>query len=465
MVTEAAVGKLSMTVTCSLKQGTARWLRAASSPLNRRSLLTLAIESSCDDTCVAILSKSGKNESNSATLHFNEKITHENTGKGGIVPTEALVSHRVNLSGLVDKSLTLLPTADAGLDDSKLLRLRDGALKQKPDFVSVTRGPGMLGNLAVGVDTAKGLATAWQIPLLGVHHMQAHALTPRLVDALKRDRHKEPTSLMPAFPFLTLLVSGGHTMLVNSKSLIEHGILATTRDIAIGDELDKCGRLLLPKDLRDNTPDTSYAKYLSAYAFEQSNFHEWPVPGSRTEEIIKANNQFGWSIPTPMARTRDQSFSFSSISSTVKRILGHRPADSLSEEERLALARASIGTAFDSLASRVIIVLEMLRDRGSEISTLVVSGGVAANDFLRYHLRRTLDLREFGHVVLSFPPVQLCTDNAAMIGWAGIEMFEAGYRSDLAFQPVRAWSMDSEAEDGGIMGLGGRNFNGSHVAK
>lgn len=451
-----------MLYTCGrINHCTALWPRAIHSLRLRRNLLTLAIESSCDDTCVAILSKEKKNERTLASIHFNEKITNKNTGKGGIVPVEALVSHQEHLSKLVGKSLASLPAVERGTCDSKILHLQNGERKRKPDFVSVTRGPGMQSNLGVGVNTAKGLATAWQIPLVGVHHMQGHMLTSRLVDAMNQDGNEAGDSIRPAFPFLTLLVSGGHTMLVYSKGLVEHAVIATTRDNAIGDELDKCGRLILPKHIQDSSPDTGYAKYLSAYAFEHNNFQDWPIAQSRSEEIDKPLNKFGWKIPTPMVRTRDLAFSFGGISSTVRTILGRQTeglqSRSVCEEERVTLARMAIGAAFDSLGSRIVIALEMLRNRGVEISTLVVSGGVAANDFLRFHLRRTLDTRKMGHVGLNFPPVELCTDNAAMIGWAGIEMFEAGYQSDLAFLPRRSWSMDSEGKEGGILGIGGWN--------
>ncbi|KAJ9633335.1 Mitochondrial tRNAs modification protein [Knufia peltigerae] len=390
-------------------------------------------------------------ESVQVRLLFNEKITLRNTGKGGIWPPEALNSHQLNLAKLIETSLPFLPGSDQSLPVQKRLWLRDGQIKEKPDFVSVTRGPGMNQNLAVGLNTAKGLATAWQVPLLGVHHMQAHALTPRLATAIKGAGQD---SSQPEFPFLTLLVSGGHTMLLHSKSLLEHEILASTSDTAIGDELDKCGRMLLPAEIQHNTPDTSFGKYLSAYAFKSSaEFNSWSVPQNRQDEIIRPQNSFGWSIMTPMAKNRELCFSFSGISSQIKRIVSDRHCDT-SDEERTLLARAALGTAFEHLGSRTIIALEQLRDQGLHIPTLVVSGGVAANDFLRYYLRQMLDVRSFHKVNLVFPPVELCTDNAAMIAWTGVEMFEAGYRTDLGCGPLRKWSMDGQSEDGGILGAG-----------
>lgn len=435
--------------------------RTTSSLTLRRTLLTLAIESSCDDTCVAILSKqkaSNELRSRQAKLHFNEKITLKNTGKGGITPVEALNSHQVYLARLIEKSLLSLPDGDESLHDLKKLSLRNGTVKEKPDLISVTRGPGMLQNLSTGLSTAKGLATAWQIPMVGVHHMQAHALTPRLVDAMEVDDQNPAQSMKPEFPFLTLLVSGGHTMLLHSKGLVEHEILASTGDVAIGDELDKCGRTILPQAIQRDTPDTAYGKYLSAYAFEsREDFSSWKVPASRPEEILRPLNKYGWNMMTPMAKNRDLSFSFSGLGSQVGRILTDHSARNdglpMGEEERVTLARSVLGTAFEHLGSRTIIALEKLRAQGIEIPTLVVSGGVAANEFLRYYLRQMLDVRSFGHVGLVFPTVELCTDNAAMIAWAGMEMFEAGYTTDPGCLPIRKWSMDSHSTDGGILGV------------
>lgn len=422
--------------------------------LPRRSLLTLAIETSCDDTAVAILSSHNRPPAVCADLLFNAKITARNTGKGGIVPTESLESHQSNLSNLLQTALPFLPnTQDASGQNT--IWLRDGQRRQKPDFISVTRGPGMSANLGVGLSTAKGLATAWQIPMVGVHHMQAHALTPRLDHAMTKT--DGDFGCKPEFPFLTLLVSGGHTMLLYSKGLVDHEILATTRDTAVGDELDKCGRLILPLELQRGTPDTAFGRYLSAYAFPTSEeYASWQVPRSRVEEVERPVNHFGWKLSTPMGLNRDLAFSFAGIASQVKRLmLARANGDGMGDTERLLLARSALGTAFEHLGSRTVIALEKLRAEEVEVGSLVVSGGVAANNFLRYYLRELLDVRSFRKLKLVFPPVELCTDNAAMIGWAGMEMFEAGYTTDLGCAPIRKWSLDSQGPDGGILGLDG----------
>jgi N6-L-threonylcarbamoyladenine synthase len=363
----------------------------------------------------------------------------------------------------VNKSLHSLPAAypNSASHQQQHIKVQDGSLKRAPDFITVTRGPGMRSNLSCGLDTAKGLAVAWQIPLLAVHHMQAHALTPRIVHTL--NSNSSSSNLQPKFPFLSLLVSGGHSMLIHSKSLTEHKTLATTADIAIGEALDKIGRLVLPDEIQAEMKDISYAKHLSSYAFPSStSYAKYQPPSTRRAECENTTTEFGWHIPTPFTQTRQLSFSFSGIASEVRRLFTLRTTSNLalSEQERLSFARSALTVSFNHLASRTVIALEKLRAEKQPLDTLVVSGGVAANSFLRHVLRRFLDVRGFREVELVFPPVELCTDNAAMIAWCGMEMFEAGWRSELGVRAIRRWSMDSgegEGEEGrgGILGVDG----------
>lgn len=248
-------------------------------------------------------------------------------------------------------------------------------------------------------------------------------------------------------------------MILHSQGLTDHKIMATTVDVAIGDALDKCGRFLLPEQIKQAMPDTSYARYLSEYAFsDQNSFENWPIPRTRGAEIEKPTNEFGWVMQTPLSKSRNLEFSFSSVPTAVERIWNERSRTAkVSDEERIVFARMALGVAFEHLASRVVIALENLRDSPDtqSVNTLVVSGGVAANSFLRYFLRKVLDARGFETVELVFPPVWLCTDNAAMIAWAGMEMWQAGWRSELSIDVVRRWSMDAAHEDGGILGVNG----------
>lgn len=416
-----------------------------------RRIITLAIESSCDDTSVAIFEKNGKNGSIKAQLHFHKKITSNNLAYKGVHPIVALESHEQNLAILVQDALKSMAIVMDNKDSSS----EPGSSQYKPDFVTVTRGPGMRSNLSTGLNTAKGLAVAWQVPLVAVNHMQAHALTPRLVSVLD---NANSGPLKPDFPFLSLLVSGGHTMLIHSQSLISHPTLASTVDIAIGDCIDKVARHVLPQDILDSAKSAMYGPVLESFAFPNgASDYEYSAPTSRAEEISSSGkSSWGWRITPPFAETKALRYSFVGLDSTVRRIVEARK-EPISIDERRDLARSAMRVAFEHLASRVILALAQMHETNSKSAlttrTLVVSGGVAANRYLRHVLRAYLDARKYNHIQLVFPPLELCTDNAAMIAWAGVEMYEAGYVSGLGCQALRKWSLDPAAPDGGILGV------------
>lgn len=340
----------------------------------------------------------------------------------------------------------------------------------------------MRSNLTVGLELAKGLSLAWAVPLLGVHHMQAHALTPRLCSTLESlpDLYQgpwEPASLQPSFPYLSVLASGGHTMLVNSAGLTDHQILASTGDIAIGDCLDKAARALLPSDLIK----PPYGKALEDFAFPNGpSDYNYTAPVNRGEELKRRSTSWGWSLGAPLAESKggDKSskrmaFSFAGLLTSVQRFMKQkvtedgtltaelRDPESISIEERRDMAREVLRVSFEHLASRILIYLGDIAeskkkskpsDTAKDIDTVVVSGGVASNRYLRHLLRAMLDARGYEHIKAVFPPPSLCTDNALMIAWAGMEMYAFGYTSTLDITPIRKWSMDPRAEDGGILG-------------
>jgi tRNA A37 threonylcarbamoyltransferase TsaD len=463
-------------------------------------LLTLAIETSCDDTCVAILEKHGS----AARLLFNDKVTSDNREFGGIKPTVAVESHTAQLPPLVEKALQCLPEATASDKDA----VAGG--RRKPDFISVTRGPGISSALSVGLTMAKGLAVAWQVPLVAVHHMQAHALTPRLVKAMEQpwlpevnEKKKGDSSsqegslgpnqeLSPTFPFLTLLVSGGHTQLLLSRSVTSHTMLAEALNVAIGDMLDKCARAILPAEVVAAAGNVMYGARLEAFAFPptspsdpsnpQPNYAYTP-PATRAEEIKSYHSTTGsWFLTPPLAQRRDMAYDFSGLGGQVQAIMQKNP--DMPTAERRELARETMRIAFEHLASRVLFALHDMHGRelrrGPSPSpppqtqtqtqtppqtpkTLIISGGVASNRYLQHVLTHTLHTR--GHdtpLDIVRPPAALCTDNAAMIAWAGMEMYEGGgWHSELDVLPARRWSMDDSgvaAEGGGkggILGLGG----------
>jgi N6-L-threonylcarbamoyladenine synthase len=387
---------------------------------------------------VAIVEKNGRG----ARLLFNEKITSNNARFRGIHPIVALEGHEEKLAGLIEKSLAFLPS-------------NGGA--PRPDFVSVTRGPGMRSNLNTGLFTAKGLAVAWGVPLVGVHHMQAHALTPRLISATS------DAKIQPDFPFLSVLVSGGHTLLVRSESLTDHRILAETADIAIGDSLDKIARAVLPESLLHEAKSSAYGPVLEKFAFPTQDYGYAP-PKTKREEIMASlkPTKYGWSIKNPFTtsdggtKIDSLDLSFAGVESAVKRTAEFgwdAAADKMSKTKRAApmpedearlLAREAMRAVFEHLANRIAVALRLERDAGRAPSrTLVLSGGVAANRFLRHVVRAYLAARGFPAVGLLAPPLELCTDNAAMIAWTGLEMFEAGWASGLDVRALPKWSLEN----------------------
>ena len=207
--------------------------------------------------------------------------------------------------------------------------------------------------------------------------------------------------------------------------------------------------------------NTMYGKMLEQFAFPNgpADYADYRPPMTRGEEVVKRKTPWGWSLTTPFANTRYLQFSFSSIASAVSKLVSLQEKggqNGMSHDERVMLAREAMRICFEHLASRTVIALEALRHAAKnpdeDVKALVVSGGVAANKFLMTVLRSFLEVRGFGHIDILAPPAYLCTDNAAMIGWAGIEMFEANWRSDLSCRALRKWSLDPSADDGGVLG-------------
>jgi len=483
----------------------------------------LAIETSCDDTSVAVIHvhdgawstwsrPAGSVLRTVETEHkrigvdiiFHEKITANNDAYTGIHPLVALESHRANLAPLVRKAWNaarerereegVAPKYDSHVDYFPPNHV------PRPEFVAVTRGPGMRSNIAVGLDTAKGLAAMWDVPLLAVHHMQAHALTPRLMSAMANMDYAQSSGsessgrsslkgqdqlreLEPAFPFLTVLVSGGHTMLVDSVGLTEHTILAETQDIAVGDFLDKAARAIMPPallrppyggaleqfafhtDIKDVRENADKAEIDEADVHDGTEFirsgeprYNYTPPARRQDELQRRATAWDWSLAPPLAESKggDKSsrrmvYSFAGLLTSIERLMKRDQPFSIRERQDLACEVQRV--AFEHLASRIL--LHLSSTSGWNGDTIVVSGGVASNKFLRHVLRSILSTRGYSHVKLSFPPIELCTDNALMIAWAAVEMYEAGYSSGLEIGPIRRWSMDPKASDGGILGVGG----------
>ncbi|KFY18784.1 hypothetical protein V491_04700, partial [Pseudogymnoascus sp. VKM F-3775] len=240
-------------------------------------------------------------------------------------------------------------------------------------------------------------------------------------------------------------------MLVHSSDIVSHSILAEKTDIPVGNVLDKCARDILPASLLDNGKSVMYGPMLEAFAFPNgAEGYDYTPPETQRGLNMMKTTEFGWAIRPPLSEDKSSSmeFSYSGLGAIIRRIVEGNPE--MSDLERRVLAQETMRVAFEHLASRVLLALSMPAMK--DISTLVVSGGVASNQFLKYMLRSLLDKRGFEGVEVVFPPMSLCTDNAAMIAWTGIEMWEGGWRSGLNMRSLKKWAIDPEAADGGIMG-------------
>ncbi|KAF9529287.1 glycoprotease family-domain-containing protein [Crepidotus variabilis] len=357
--------------------------------LGRRHLTILGIESSADDTCAAIVDSDGK-------IHSNVVIKQHDVHEvyGGINPLSAIHSHQSNMPFAVKRALK-----EANLD-----------LKRDIDGIAFTRGPGMAGCLSVGMDAAKTLAAALEKPLVGVHHMQAHALTVMLTE-----RGNEPK-----FPFLTLLISGGHTLLLLAKSVNEFKLLATTNDESIGRSFDKVSKLLKLK---------------------------WTNlgPGDALEKFVAETDDSAESTVTPITRPLpgQLAFSYSAHHSQTKALIeSHGGVEGMDIATKRAIAREFQTAAVGHLEEKLVLGLNWCRKRDIHVRDVVVSGGVASNSYLRERLRRSLDKYNSDESFrLFFPPPYLCTDNAAMIAWASTYRFSKGDTDDYSVGLLSKWDL------------------------
>lgn len=345
-------------------------------------LKVLGIETSCDETAAAVV-----DESRTILSHVVLSQVKEHQPYGGVVPEIAARAHVMHLEPLVKKAL-----ADANLSLNEV------------DAISVTGGPGLIGGVMVGVMLAKGLAAASGKPLIAVNHLEGHALTARLTDDVQ-------------FPFLLLLVSGGHCQLLSVEGLGTYKRLGTTMDDALGEAFDKVAKLL----------GLGYPG------------------GPAVERMAKNGNPNRFKLPCPLQGREGCDFSFSGLKTAVLQL-----TESLREKEGNTLSDATIAdicasfqkTCGDSVEDRVKNAFKMFAKGRKTPHTLVVAGGVAANQYLRGRLESLCGKHGFQLVA---PPIRLCTDNAAMIAWTGVEYLKAGHTTSLDFAPRARWPLDAAA--------------------
>ncbi|GAA5830146.1 hypothetical protein JCM3766R1_002798 [Sporobolomyces carnicolor] len=375
---------------------------------SERPRLVLGLESSADDSCAAVVSSSREILSN---VVLKQNKIHESFG--GIHPLHAQEAHQRNLPVAIKLALE---RANVRLDDL--------------DAIAFTRGPGMYGCLSACAGAAKALSAASGKPLIGVHHMQAHALTPFLTAS--------ESSPAPRFPFLTLLLSGGHTLLLLCTSPNKFQILATTHDESIGQSFDKAARdLEIPWELGKGSPGAA----LESFAFT-------PLPSTAISvEGESVGNVTDHPFPIPF---RNQlSFSYAGLRSALTRIIASNPVQTMSPVQKQSIAKGFMVAAFKQVEEKLAMGLRKIEeDEGIQVEGLVVSGGVASNTYLRTQLRSKLDQLSPGRTIpLHFPPPALCTDNAAMIAYVGLERLERGRIDDLEVMQKSKWGIeDCEAD-------------------
>jgi len=316
----------------------------------KENFLTLGIETSCDDTGVAVL----KNE-REVLCEFLSSQIKDHSRFGGVIPEFAARKHLENL----------LPLIDAALKETKINPC-------ELNLIAVTRGPGLMGSLIVGVQTAKALSQVWNVPLIGVNHLEGHLFAP-LVDA----EDLEP-------PFLSLIVSGGHTEIIKVNSFGDYELLGQTRDDAAGEAYDKAAKILGLK---------------------------YPG-GPEIDRLAKIGNPDAFNFPVPLKNTDKIEFSFSGLKTAllwqVKKF----------QELNSALPIEDLCASFQKAVTEALISKVKLAVKITGIKKISASGGVSANSALRFALSQNKNFRAW------LPKINRCTDNAVMIAMAGRNSFE-----------------------------------------
>ncbi|WFU47279.1 tRNA (adenosine(37)-N6)-threonylcarbamoyltransferase complex transferase subunit TsaD [Sinorhizobium terangae] len=356
-------------------------------------LRILGIETSCDETAASVVLRE-KDGSGRILGDVVLSQLEEHSAYGGVVPEIAARAHVEALDTLIEEAL-----------------LRAGVKLDDIDAIAATSGPGLIGGLIVGLMTGKAIARATGKPLYAVNHLEGHALTARLTDGL-------------TFPYLMLLVSGGHTQLILVKGVGDYERWGTTIDDALGEAFDKTAKLL-----------------------------GLPYPGGpAVEHMARTGDPKRFDFPRPLVGDARLDFSFSGLKTAVR-----QAAQSLEPvtEQDIADICASFQRAISrTLKDRVGRGLKRFKAEFATVeqSALVVAGGVAANQELRATLQELCDRSGFRFVA---PPLQLCTDNAAMIAWAGAERLAGGLAADgLDVAPRSRWPLDSQAQ--ALIGSGKR---------
>lgn len=350
----------------------------------------LGIESSCDETAAAVVIDGKTIASNVVASQIDLHAEY-----GGVFPEVASRAHVEAIGTVVESAVR-----DAGIDYSEL------------DAIAVTRGPGLVGSLLVGVNYAKGLALITGKPLLGINHLEGHVYSLWLTQPFKAVE----------FPVLVLIVSGGHTELLLMKDHGQYERLGGTIDDAAGEAFDKVGRVL-----------------------------ELPFPGGpHIEQVALLGNPTAFSFPRAK-RDETLDFSFSGLKTAVMREVTVQPSSEARSkrrrgDEKRAQLRSDVSVS-DVAASFQLAVVEILVEktaraaREHDVKEILIAGGVSANQLLRQMMRKETELP------VRYPPLNLCTDNGAMIAAAAHHRLQAGLKSQLDMDVFPMWALNSSTYD------------------
>lgn len=341
----------------------------------------LGIETTCDETAAAVVERAPDGSGKMLSNIVRSQV-EEHARFGGVVPEIAARAHVDLLDGIIDGAMK-----EAGVGFVQL------------SGVAAAAGPGLIGGVIVGLTTAKAIAMVHATPLVAVNHLEAHALTPRLTDRLD-------------FPYCLFLASGGHTQIVAVVGVGQYVRLGTTVDDAIGEAFDKVAKML-----------------------------GLPYPGGpQVERAAASGDPARFAFPRPMRGRPDANFSLSGLKTAVRSETSRiAPLEQQDVSDLCASFQAAV---LESTADRLSVGLRLFRERFGAPHALVAAGGVAANQAIRNALREVADN---AGTRLIMPPPGLCTDNGAMIAWAGAERLALGMTDTMDAQPRARWLLDANA--------------------
>lgn len=343
--------------------------------------LVLGIETTCDETAAAVVERHSDG-SGEILSNVVRSQTEEHVPYGGVVPEIAARAHIDLLDGIVESAMR-----------------EAGARFDEMSAVAAAAGPGLIGGVIVGLTTAKAIAMVHNTPLIAVNHLEAHALTPRLTNALE-------------FPYCLFLASGGHTQIVAVIGVGNYVRLGTTVDDAMGEAFDKVAKML-----------------------------GLPYPGGpQVEYAAQHGDPARFAFPRPMLGRADANFSLSGLKTAVR-----NEANRLAPLEPQDIADLCAGfqaAVLESTADRLNVGLRLFHEKFGAPRALVAAGGVAANQAIRGALQNVAARAE---TTLVIPPPALCTDNGAMIAWAGAERMALGMIDSMDAPPRARWRLDENA--------------------